>query len=178
MDICHRLMQTAITRFFALTTPETSSLPLQSVHNDSRHNEERSQTFHPHNTVVPFQDKKAMSILFTQHNVESMHMQRLLEISRLASVEGVLIMTCQGTRWRFSNTINTPTHRCFFQTCGTTPAEAHAGNIIFVAHSILQGSVASTCCIDPYRSFLVRVKSKFHDFSIICYCSGRALYIE
>ena len=118
MDICHHLMQTALTIFFALTTPETSSLPLQSVHNDSRHNEERSQTFHPHNTVVPVQDKKAVSILFTQHNVESMHMQRLLEISRLASVEGVLIMTCQGTRWKFSNTINTPTHRCFSRHAG------------------------------------------------------------
>jgi exonuclease III len=103
-----------------------------------------------------------------QHNVESLNYQRLHEISHIAAANNVQIITMQGTRWRtFCAAINTITHRCFFQPCGATASEAHAGNVIMISRKLLVGATVNTCFIDEFRAFMVRVKSKFHDLSII-----------
>jgi exonuclease III len=162
-------MQSYLTSFFQLTTPENTSLPsrnsLDEIDQGTLHSSSANRQLE---TAGIKQHKKCIDINMVQHNVESLNYQRLHEISRIAADNNIHVLTLQGTRWRnFGASIPTVTHKCFFQSCGTTASDAHAGNVIMVSNALLIGAATSTCYIDECRAFMVRVKSKFHDLSII-----------
>jgi hypothetical protein len=131
-------MQVYLTDYFDFTTPENTSLPSRYSFDDNGHRNLHSPANRQLEPAVISKHERSIDINMIQHNVESLNYQRLHELCRIASDYNIHVLTLQGTRWKlFDHSINTATHKCFFQSCGSTSSDAHAGNVIIVANALL-----------------------------------------